>query len=57
MKVLYFGDVYGRPGREAVKKAIEKLRSLYAPDFIIINRETQSPFQVKFHFHGTCFHH
>jgi metallophosphoesterase (TIGR00282 family) len=39
MKVLYFGDVFGKPGRDALKRAIQKLVPLHAPDFIIVNGE------------------
>ena len=39
MKVLFFGDVFGRPGRQALKAAISKLKREYIPDFIIVNIE------------------
>ena len=39
MKVLYFGDIYGRPGREAVQKAIQKITNQHAIDFIVVNGE------------------
>ncbi len=39
MKVLYFGDVYARPGREAVKIAMRKLIPLHAIDFVVLNGE------------------
>lgn len=39
MKILFFGDVFARPGREAVKKAVHKLSPLHQPDFIILNGE------------------
>lgn len=39
MKVLFFGDVFGRPGRQAVKMAIRKLKPQYTPDFIVVNAE------------------
>jgi metallophosphoesterase (TIGR00282 family) len=39
MRVLFFGDVFGRPGRQAVKMAIMKLKREYVPDFIIVNGE------------------
>ncbi|MEK6578035.1 MAG: TIGR00282 family metallophosphoesterase [Bdellovibrionota bacterium] len=39
MKVLYFGDVFARPGREAVKIALAKLTPIHKPDFFIINGE------------------
>ena len=39
MRVLFFGDVFGKPGRQAVKMAILKLTREYSPDFIIVNGE------------------
>lgn len=39
MKILYFGDVFSRPGREAVKLAIAKLVPAHDIDFIILNGE------------------
>ncbi len=42
MKVLYFGDVFGRPGREAVKTAMKKLMPAHAIDFVIMNGENMS---------------
>jgi 2',3'-cyclic-nucleotide 2'-phosphodiesterase len=42
MKVLYFGDVFGRPGRDAVKAALRKLVPAHQIDFTIINGENMS---------------
>jgi 2',3'-cyclic-nucleotide 2'-phosphodiesterase len=42
MKVMFFGDTFGRPGRDAVKAAIKKLSPIYQPDFIIVNGENMS---------------
>ena len=39
MRVLFFGDVFAKPGRQAVKLAILKLMPEYLPDFIIVNGE------------------
>jgi hypothetical protein len=39
MKILYFGDTFGRPGREAVKIAIDKISAKHQPDFIVLNGE------------------
>jgi 2',3'-cyclic-nucleotide 2'-phosphodiesterase len=39
LKILYFGDVFARPGREAVKYAIQKLVPAHQIDFVIINGE------------------
>lgn len=42
MKVLFFGDTFGRPGREAVKVAIAKLVPQYQIDFVVVNGENFS---------------
>ena len=39
MKVLYFGDVFAKPGRDALQKAMRKISEKHAPDFIVINGE------------------
>lgn len=39
MKILFFGDVFGRPGREALKKHLPKLIEEHSPDFVIANIE------------------
>lgn len=39
MKVLFFGDVFGKPGRQAVKSAIYKLSAEHTPDFVVVNGE------------------
>lgn len=39
MKILYFGDVFGAPGRDAVKKAMAKLVPSHQIDFVVINGE------------------
>ena len=39
MKVLYFGDTFGRPGREAVKTAMPTLVSKHVIDFVVVNGE------------------
>lgn len=39
MKILFFGDVIGRPGREALKKILPVWREKYSPDAVIINGE------------------
>lgn len=39
MQILYFGDVFGRPGREAVKIAMKKITAQRPIDFVIINGE------------------
>ena len=42
MKILYFGDVFARPGRDAVRIAIDKLVPRYQVDFIIVNGENMA---------------
>jgi metallophosphoesterase (TIGR00282 family) len=39
MKILFFGDVFGKPGRQALKAAIMKLKAEHVPDFIVVNGE------------------
>jgi 2',3'-cyclic-nucleotide 2'-phosphodiesterase len=38
-KILFFGDVFGRPGRAALKAAAAEFRAAYSPDVIIANVE------------------
>lgn len=42
MTVLYFGDIFGRPGRYAIRMALPNLKEKYRPDFIIGNAENLS---------------
>lgn len=39
MKVLFFGDVYGTRGLEALKKYLPKLKQEYKPNLIFLNGE------------------
>ncbi len=39
MNILFFGDVVGRPGREALVKILPKLKKKYEADFVIANGE------------------
>lgn len=39
MRVLFFGDVFSKPGRIALKAALRKLVPEHLPDFIIVNGE------------------
>ncbi len=39
MNVLFFGDVIGRTGREALKLILPKLKKTYTPDLVIANCE------------------
>ncbi|MGB9807148.1 MAG: YmdB family metallophosphoesterase, partial [Thermosulfidibacteraceae bacterium] len=39
IRIVFLGDIMGRPGRRAVYTFWEKLKSIYKPDFIIANGE------------------
>jgi len=39
MKILFFGDIVGKPGRYAIKKILPKWQKKYQPDLIIANAE------------------
>ncbi len=39
MKILFIGDIFGRPGRDLVKKLLPSIREKYAPDLILANAE------------------
>lgn len=39
MKILFFGDVFGKPGREAIQKILPAWHKKYKPDFTIANVE------------------
>jgi len=39
MRLLFLGDIVGRPGRQAVLDALPRLRRRYALDFVAINGE------------------
>ncbi|MBF0494554.1 MAG: TIGR00282 family metallophosphoesterase [Candidatus Omnitrophica bacterium] len=39
MRILFFGDIVGRPGREAVKNLLPGLREKKSVDFVIVNAE------------------
>jgi len=39
MKILVFGDIVGRVGREAVKKILPRLKEQHSPDLTIANAE------------------
>ncbi len=42
MKLLFIGDIGGRPGRHAVKELLPGLREQYALDFVIANGENSA---------------
>jgi len=39
VKIFFFGDVIGRPGREGLLKILPVLKTRHQPDFIIVNAE------------------
>jgi len=39
MKILFIGDIVGKPGREAVAKLVPELKKEYGLDFVIANAE------------------
>lgn len=39
LKLLFIGDIVGRPGREIVQERLARIRSEYALDFVIANAE------------------
>ena len=42
MKVLFFGDVCGKPGREGLAAAVPRLRERFAADLVIANGENSA---------------
>ena len=42
MKVLFFGDIFGKPGREALKFIVPQWKKEYEPDVVIANGENMS---------------
>jgi 2',3'-cyclic-nucleotide 2'-phosphodiesterase len=42
MKILFIGDIFGRPGREAVTRELPKLRDEHEVDLVIANGENVS---------------
>ncbi|HOM30505.1 MAG TPA: YmdB family metallophosphoesterase, partial [Acetomicrobium flavidum] len=40
MRVLFIGDIVGRPGRKVLQRLLPRIKSLYGPfDFVIANVE------------------
>lgn len=39
MKILFVGDVVGKPGRDAIQRLVPRLRTAYRADFVIVNAE------------------
>lgn len=42
IRIVFFGDVVGRPGRQAVRLKIPELRAKISPDMIILNGENSA---------------
>ena len=42
MKILFFGDIFGRSGRDALIKELPYFKKNYSPDFILVNGENAS---------------
>lgn len=42
IKIIFIGDIIGKPGRLAVKSLMGSLRDLYAPEFVIVNGENSA---------------
>jgi len=42
MRILFLGDIVGRPGREAVKKILPELKKKHSPNLIMANAENVS---------------
>ncbi|MEA3227872.1 MAG: TIGR00282 family metallophosphoesterase [Campylobacterota bacterium] len=42
MRVAFIGDIVGRPGRDIIKKYLQKIRDEYKIDFVIANYENAS---------------
>ncbi|HZP00734.1 MAG TPA: YmdB family metallophosphoesterase, partial [Terriglobia bacterium] len=38
-RILFIGDIFGQPGRRAVKETLPLLREEYSPDLILANGE------------------
>ena len=42
MKIIFFGDIVGKPGRYAIKKIVPKWKKKHQPDLIIANGENMA---------------
>ena len=38
-KLIFFGDIIGKPGRKALLAALPEIREKYKPDFVVVNVE------------------
>jgi 2',3'-cyclic-nucleotide 2'-phosphodiesterase len=41
-RILFLGDIVGKPGRKAVTEGLPSLRQIYAPLFVIVNGENSA---------------
>jgi len=39
MKILFFGDIVGQPGRQAIKKILPEFKKKFEPDLVLANGE------------------
>lgn len=39
MKILFLGDLFGEPGRDALAKYLPRLKNALKPDFVVVNGE------------------
>ncbi|HHS50983.1 MAG TPA: metallophosphoesterase, partial [candidate division Zixibacteria bacterium] len=39
MRIIFIGDIFGKPGRMALHENLPALRENYSPDFVIANAE------------------
>lgn len=42
MKIIFIGDIVGRPGRRAIREIVPELRKKHQPDFVIANGENMA---------------
>ena len=42
MNIVFIGDIFGRPGREAMRRAMPEIRRRHEPDFVIANGENSA---------------
>lgn len=42
MKIIFIGDIFGRPGRRAIRELVPVLREQYKPDLIVANGENMA---------------
>ena len=42
MRLLFIGDIVGRPGREALSTAMPGLRAERMPDLVVVNGENSA---------------